>query len=73
MGTASVYGSQAYWEERYEAGPVGASDTKGELSNEWYLLKSPDHTIDLFQIFIKPYWMRVVFNSLERNKAVFWA
>eukprot|EP00959_Pyramimonas_sp_CCMP1952_P122747 2565694-Pyramimonas_sp.AAC.1 len=32
---ASVYGSKAYWEDRYEDGVVGHTTAKGELSNEW--------------------------------------
>jgi hypothetical protein len=34
-GDASVYGSRAYWDARYETGVVGATSGKGELSNEW--------------------------------------
>jgi hypothetical protein len=34
-GGASVYGTKAYWDERYEDGVVGHTTTKGELSNEW--------------------------------------
>lgn len=39
---ASVYGSRAYWDARYEIGEIGAaSGKKGELSNEWCVAREP--------------------------------
>jgi hypothetical protein len=41
-GDASVYGSRAYWDARYETGEIGAaSGKKGELSNEWCVAGEP--------------------------------
>ena len=41
-GDASVYGSLAYWDARYETGEIGAaSGKKGELSNEWCVARQP--------------------------------
>ena len=35
--TSSLYGSKAYWDERFEEGcTVGASSERGEVNNEWY-------------------------------------
>ena len=35
LGSSSLYAKQRYWDERYEAGAIGAAADKGELSNEW--------------------------------------
>ena len=35
--SASIYGSKAYWDDRYTDGVIGASTEKGETSNEWYV------------------------------------
>lgn len=52
-GDASVYGSLAYWDARYETGEIGAaSGKKGELSNEWFV------GFNVFQAAVEPHMPR---------------
>lgn len=37
LTSESVYGNQSYWDQRYQDGVIGASEKKGEFSNEWWI------------------------------------